>query len=413
VTVDITRPPDSHLDAALRGLDQAEEYVAGICFKTGPPALMGIELEWTVHHIDDPSRPLDPALLARALHPHTPSTLDPEADNLPLPSGNVITVEPGGQVEISTQPYGSLALLHAAVSADVRYLRGLLASAGLRLGDQATDPYRPPRRLLRTPRYDAMAQAFARHGPHGRTMMCSTAALQVCLDAGVPGRVPARWAALHALGPVLLALFANSGRHAGQATGWASTRMRSWLGMDPARTGPVPDGTGDPARDWAGYALRAPVLCVRRDGRSWDCPAGTSFADWLGGALGPPPTRADLDYHLSTLFPPVRPRGYVEVRYLDQQPPDQWHVPVALLAALFADEATVDAVRERCAPVGGRWTEAARYGLGYRPVAAAAAAVAALAGERLPATRLPQVICDEVNEVVGRRLAAAGGQHDV
>ncbi len=359
MTVDITRPPDSHLDAALRGLDQAEEYVAGICFKTGPPALMGIELEWTVHHIDDPSRPLDPALLARALHPHTPSTLDPEADNLPLPSGNVITVEPGGQVEISTQPYGSLALLHAAVSADVRYLRGLLASAGLRLGDQATDPYRPPRRLLRTPRYDAMAQAFARHGPHGRTMMCSTAALQVCLDAGVPGRVPARWAALHALGPVLLALFANSG------------------------------------------------------GRSWDCPAGTSFADWLGGALGPPPTRADLDYHLSTLFPPVRPRGYVEVRYLDQQPPDQWHVPVALLAALFADEATVDAVRERCAPVGGRWTEAARYGLGYRPVAAAAAAVAALAGERLPATRLPQVICDEVNEVVGRRLAAAGGQHDV
>src|SRR5204863_10204552 len=105
VTLDLTRRRDSGLDPALRGLDQAEEYVAGICFKTGPPARTGVELEWTVHHDDDPGRPLDPNLLARALHPHTPSTLDAQADHLPLPGGNVLTVEPGGQVEISTQPY--------------------------------------------------------------------------------------------------------------------------------------------------------------------------------------------------------------------------------------------------------------------------------------------------------------------
>ena len=104
--------------------------------------------------------------------------MDPQADHQPLPGGNILTVEPGGQVEISTQPYPSLALLHAAVSADIRYLRGLLERAGLRLGNRATDPYRQPRRILNTPRYDAMAQAFARHGPHGRTMMCSTAALR-------------------------------------------------------------------------------------------------------------------------------------------------------------------------------------------------------------------------------------------
>jgi glutamate--cysteine ligase len=405
MTVHLTRRRDCRLDTALRGLDQSEEYVAGICFKTGPPARTGIELEWTVHHADDPSRPLNPALLARALHPHTPSTLDPQAHSLPLPSGNALTVEPGGQVEISTQPHGSLAVLHAMVSADIRYLTGLLARAGLRLGYRATDPYRPPRRLLRTPRYDAMAVAFARHGPHGRTMMCSTAALQVCLDAGTPDRVPARWAALHALGPVLVALFANSG-----GTGWASTRMRAWLGMDPARTGPVPDGTGDPALDWARYALRAPVLCVRRDGRPWRCPDRVSFADWLGGALGPPPTRADLDYHLSTLFPPVRPRGYVEVRYLDQQPPGRWHEPVAVLAALFADEAAVDAVREACAPAHGRWAEAARFGLRYRPVGSAARAVAALAAARLATTGLAQGICDDVTESIDRRLAA-GVEH--
>jgi glutamate--cysteine ligase len=404
VIADITRRSDSHLGAPLRRLDQAEEYIAGICFKTGPPGLVGIELEWTVHYLDDPARPLDPDLLARALHPHTPSTLDPETDHLPLPSGNTITVEPGGQVEISTQPYPSLALLHAAVSADVRHLTGLLARAGLGLGERATDAHRPPRRLLRTPRYDAMAAAFAARGPHGHTMMCSTAALQVCLDAGTPERVPARWAALHALGPVLLALFANSDRYAGARTGWASTRMRSWLGMDPAWTGPVSSG-GDPVRDWTRYALHAPVLCVRRDGRSWRCPPGTSFADWIGGALGDPPTRADLDYHLSTLFPPVRPRGYVEVRYLDQQPPDEWLAPVAVLTALFADESTVDTARDLCAPVDGRWLDAARYGLADRQLAATAAAVAELAGRRLPGTGLPQGICVEVNETVGRRLA--------
>ena len=404
MTVAFTRRSDSRLDAALHRVDQAEEYVAGICFKTGPPALVGIELEWTVHHIDDPTRPLDPLLLADALHPHTPSTLDPDTDHLPLPSGNTITVEPGGQVEISTQPYPSLARLHAAVVADVRHLTGLLARAGLRLGEHATDPHRPPRRVLRTPRYDAMAADFAAHGPHGDAMMCSTAAVQVCLDAGTPERVPARWAALHALGPVLLALFANSDRYAGERTGWASTRMRSWLGMDPARTGPVPED-GDPVRDWTRYALRAPVLCVRRDGRSSRFPPGTSFADWIGGALGDPPTHADLDYHLSTLFPPVRPRGYVEVRYLDQQPPDEWFAPVAVLAALFAEESTVDTAREICAPVDGRWADAARYGLADRQLAATAGSLAALAADALPKTGLPQGICAEVNETVGRRLA--------
>src|SRR6266511_2418445 len=150
--VDVTRRPDSYLETALRGIDQAEEYVTGIGFKTGPPRLLGIELEWTVHHLDDPTRPLDPGHLARALHPHTPSTLDPQADPPPLPGGNVLTVEPGGQVEISSQPHACLAMLHAEVGADVRYLTGLLARAGLALGERGTDPYRPPRRLLRTPR---------------------------------------------------------------------------------------------------------------------------------------------------------------------------------------------------------------------------------------------------------------------
>jgi glutamate--cysteine ligase len=390
-------------DRVIRDLAQAEGYISGICFKTGPPGRVGVELEWTVHHADDPCRPLDPAVLASALHPHTPSTLDSQAVPLPLPSGAPLTLEPGGQVEISTQPMDSLSALHAAVTADLTYLTGLLARAGLRLGERAADPHRPPDRLLRTARYDTMARAFEPYAPHGLTMMCSTAALQVCLDAGEPQRIPARWEALHAVGPVLVALFANSPRLAGVDTGWASTRMRCWLEMDPARTGPVPV-TGDPATEWARYALRAAVLGALRDGRPTPVPPGISFADWIRGALPRPPTEADLAFHLSTLFPPVRPRGYLEVRYLDAQPPGEWLAPVAVLTALFADEATVDGVRDLCAPVAGRWHDAARAGLADRQLAATARKVTGLALGQLPETGLPQAIQDDVHEMVRRRL---------
>ena len=396
--------------ATLRDLAQAEGYIAGICFKTGPPGLIGIELEWTVHHVDDPGRPLEPAALASALHPHTPSTLDGRAAHLPLPNGTALTVEPGGQVELSSQPVESLAALHAIVSADLAYLTTLLARAGLRLGEDAVDAWRTPRQLLRTPRYDALAAAFQEYGPHGATMMCSTASLQVCLDAGLPERLPARWAAAHAVGPVLLALFANSPRHAGRDTGWASTRMRSWLGMDPARTAAVPV-TGDPAAHWAGYALRAPVLGQLRHGQPVPVPTGISFADWIGGALPQPPTVADLDFHLSPLFPPVRPRGYFEVRYLDAQPPGEWIVPAAVLVALFSDEPTVDRVRDLCGPVDGRWHDAARLGLADRRLADAAREVAVLALDRLAGTGLPADVQEQVHEVVSRRLTTRGGEH--
>jgi glutamate--cysteine ligase len=96
------------------------------------------------------------------------------------------------------------------------------------------------------------------------------------------------------------------------------------------------------------------------------------------------------------------------VRYLDQQPPGGWPAPIAVLAALTADESTVDSVLDLCAGVVGRWEPAARLGLAEPDIAVAAKAVAELAGRRLPATGLSQGICDEVNDLIGRRLAAGG-----
>ena len=86
------------------------------------------------------------------------------------------------------------------------------------------------------------------------------------------------------------------------------------------------------------YALAAEVMCVRRPGaQDWSAPAGLTFRDWLRGAGDRPPTGSDLSYHLSTLFPPVRPRGHLEVRGIDAQPGDGWMVPLAVTAALLDD----------------------------------------------------------------------------
>ncbi|MBB2943043.1 glutamate--cysteine ligase [Actinoplanes lutulentus] len=382
-------------DRILRSSEEALEHISGICFKTGPPQRVGVELEWTTHHAGDPAAYLRAEDLAAALGGHTPATLgNPHPQ--PLPGGGAVTVEPGGQIEISSAVADDLAGLHATVSAEQAALTELLARSGIVLGDRGIDPHRPPRRILDTPRYAAMERAFDRAG---RTMMGSTAGLQVCFDAGA-----GRWEVLNEAGPALLALFANSRRHAGRDTRWASARMATWLAMEQRRSGPVPIGD-DPALDWARYALDAPLLCVRRDNGSWDAPQGLTLAGWI--ASDDPPTVDDVEYHLGTLFPPVRPRGYLEVRYLDTQPGGEWIAPAAALVTLLADDSLVDQAREAAAPSAGRWLAAARAGLADPAVRASAAALAELACRNLERTGLPTPVRETVSEILARRL------HDV
>ena len=393
----------------LRSSDEVEARIRAICFKTGPPTHVGAELEFTLHHTASPEAPLDTAALRQALGRHMPATLAPDQPHppLPLPAGGSLTFEPGGQIEISSAPAASPAALHTAVSADLDHLSSLLAGAGLALGEHGIDPHRPPRRLLDTPRYVAMERAFDGHGPHGRTMMCSTAGLQVCLDAGPAGELATRWAAVSALGPPLIALFANSSRHAGRESGLASARMATWWGVDPRLSHPPVGPPDDPAAGWVRYALNAPVICVRRAGGCWDPPSGLTLRDWVGGAISPRPTVDDLDYHLSLLFPPVRPRGYLEVRYLDTQPGPDWIVPTAVLTALLADLPSTEAALEVAAPVAARWVPAWQRGLADRRLRRAATALAGLANDRLDHTGLPPSVREHIADTVDRRLHAA------
>lgn len=405
----MTKPVDAdtgeYPSSLVRTRAEAEAYVAKVCFKHGPPRLLGVELEWTVHHDDDPRRPLDPELLARALGPHAPTSLVADSPAEPLPAGSALTLEPGGQVEISSAPRTSPSALLDAVSADADHVRALLAAHHLVLGEHGTDPWRPPQRILQLPRYVAMETAFDRIGIDGRLMMCSTAGIQVCVDAGEPHRVVPRWNALHALGPVMLATFANSPQLFGSPTGWASTRQRALLRTDPPRTRPGPVA-GDPRAGWARRTLDTPLVCLRRDGDDWSAPSGLSFAEWISGCGPHPPTTDDLEYHLSTMFTPVRPRGYYEVRYIDTQPGSEWVLPVAALIALFHEESTVDEVLELTSPAVGRWLHAARSGLADPDLARTARAVFALACRAMERTDLPEELPRRLAEAVDERLAA-------
>ncbi|MTK04073.1 ergothioneine biosynthesis glutamate--cysteine ligase EgtA [Micromonospora sp. CP22] len=402
--------PEVERIPVLRDRAAAARHLARICFKTGPPTLTGVELEWTVHDAADPTRPVDAARLRAALGPYAPTTLDPTSPALLLLRGGAMTVEPGGQLEISTPPHTRIAALIEATRSDAAQATRLLSAAGLTLGQAGIDPYRHPQPVIDTPRYRAMRHAFDRHGPHGRTMMYSTAGLQICLDAGQPDQLPARWRLAHTAGPPLLAAFATADRHAGRPTGWTSARMAAWWRIDPARTAPVwtpAQADRDPVAAWTAYVLAAPLLCVREAGPDWTAPPDVTFADWLDGALHRPPRVDDLEYHVSTLFPPVRPRGYLEIRYLDAQPGTDWILPLAMLSALFSDPDTTSAALDVTAPVADAWHRATRYGLRDVTLARAATGLFDLARGALPRLDLPPSLHQEIDHGLRRRRDAA------
>lgn len=367
----------------------AEALVRGICFKTGPPRRLGVEVEWLVHELREPRLPV------------TPERLEAAYEALrPVPLRSALTVEPGGQLELSSPPAATLMECVTTVAADLDAVRAVLRRDGLCLVGLGHDPWHTPRRFLRAPRYDAMEACLDRAGPAGRSMMCTSASVQVCVDAGheEPGPLGhvRRWWLSHLLGAVLVAVFANSPLAGDRPTGWRSTRQLRWeqIGRDRAG-GPALDA--DPRGAWARHVLDAPVMCVRQDdGRPWDVPERMTFREWTRSRVPRAPTRDDLDYHATTLFPPVRPRGHLELRMMDAQPGDDgWIVPLAVTAALFDDPQASETVYRAVKPLAERtlglpaphnplWRDAARTGLADPELCEAAAVCFAAALEALP-----------------------------
>ncbi|MGY1594020.1 ergothioneine biosynthesis glutamate--cysteine ligase EgtA [Geodermatophilus sp. SYSU D00708] len=365
---------------AVLDLDGALAHVADAALRPGPVGAVGLELEAHLVDLADPAARVPWSRVRRV------------TGALPgLPRGSRVTLEPGGQVELSGPPLADVAAAVAGLRADRAVLAAALAADGLGAAPVGADPLRPPRRVSPAARYAAMEEHFAAVGcaAPGTAMMSGTASLQVNLEAGPRAGWSARVSLAHQIGPVLVAVSACSPLAAGRVTGWASHRQRVWGEIDQARCGPLLGGA-DPAGEWARYALAAPVMLVRDPPAEAAVPvrARVPFADWVTGAVrlgGRRPTTADLDYHLTTLFPPVRPRGWLEIRYLDAAPEPWWPALAAVTTTLLDDPVAAGHAAAATEPVAGAWDRAARLGLADRALHRAARACLAAACDAVPA----------------------------
>jgi glutamate--cysteine ligase len=373
----------SQLDASLADGELASssavaQYIIDSCLSDGPLGRVGLEIE---AHCYDPAEP--------ERRPAWDEITD-VIESLPvMPGGSAVTVEPGGAVELSGPPADGVVPAIEAMITDQAVLRRAFAGAGLGLVLLGADPLRPAKRVNPGARYRAMERFFAasNSGVPGAAMMTSTASIQVNLDAGPQAGWAARVRLAHALGPTMIAIAANSPLLAGEFSGWLSTRQRVWSQLDSARCGPILTASGDdPGTDWARYALKAPVMLVH----SPDAVPVTHylpFADWADGREllgGRRPTAHDLEYHLTTLFPPVRPRQWLEIRYLDSVPNAIWPAVVFILVTLLDDPVAADYAAEAVEPVATSWDTAARIGLNDQRLYAAANRCVATAADRVP-----------------------------
>ncbi len=374
--------------------DVIEHLRAHDCRPSDGPVKVGIEQEWHTYDLSQPDRHLRPDEVLGA------ATLGG-----PLPKRSTVTVEPGGQVEIATAPADPWWCSLDALRIDGAEVRRRLADAGMAVLAAGIDPFRPPARTLTKPRYDAMQAYFDDWGPEGRRMMSSCASIQVNIDSGNAETLARRWDIAHRIGPAIAAAFACS-----PAPLHRSERLAMWNAIDPTRTKPVL-ASGRLAEDWSDYVLAARLMLLHEDDDSCSPVAvPMSFGEWVDeGIAGRRPTLADLEYHCTTLFPPVRPRGWLEVRWLDCLPAGLAEVASAAVTALLIDEQAGEAAIEACATVDrvASWTTTASLGTHDPDLADAGAVTLAAAAEALDRTDAPSAWAEAVSDA-GRRWPAKG-----
>ncbi|HEX6747564.1 MAG TPA: glutamate-cysteine ligase family protein [Longimicrobium sp.] len=291
-----------------------------------------------------------------------------------LPDGGTITFEPGGQIELSAPPFRSASALLRSLRTVVRPLIDAARDEGMELLSVGIDPVNAVGDIpLQLPgeRYVRLTRFLEDCGTGGTRMMRQTAAFQCNLDWGADA--PARWRFLNALTPYLVAVFANSPVYRGEDTGERSFRARVWRELDGGRTG-IFACAADPVPEYLQFALDAPAILIHQDHDGWP-----TFGEWNERGVV---EMEDWHTHLTTLFPDVRPKGFVEVRSADAVPPEWYAAPVVLLGGLCYHEPSFAAAREIVgAPDPALLAHAGRAGLRDERIAAAARDLFALALE--------------------------------
>jgi glutamate--cysteine ligase len=261
-----------------------------------------------------------------------------------------VSLEPAGQLELSGAP---LENLHQTCAETGRHLAQVKA-IGERFGvgflglGMWPDKTRAELPIMPKGRYDIMLRHMPRVGSLGLDMMLRTCTIQVNLDYASEADMVKKFRVGLALQPLATALFANSPFTEGKPNGYLSYRSHIWSDTDPHRTGMLPfvfeDGFG--YERYVDYMLDVPMYFVFRDGRYIDA-AGQSFRDFMQGKLpalpGELPTESDWIDHLSTAFPEVRLKSFLEMRGADGGPWDRICALPAFWVGLLYDDAALDA----------------------------------------------------------------------
>lgn len=331
---------------------------------------IGLELEVTPFQVDD-SGQLSVAdivnerlmgsydlLYANSLCRCSPFKPDQklEVPRLISESGGTVTFEPGGQIEYSSSETASLNDVILELITNLSDLEQVLSRQGTSFFFGSLNPWQSVEEVglkMRKARYRAMDLYFQKIGPTGQQMMRLSTSLQVNLDFGSPETAKKRWLAANLLSPVFCAVFGNSPFIGGETTGLKSYRTEIWRQLDRGRTGfphlRIKDGTEmSYVQQYLEFALDACLFMLPDES---GCPGyrenGITFRRWLEeGYNGYYPSIEDWEIHLTTLFPDVRPKGFLECRFIDGQSKPCWAVPAILATAILYDEGSTDAIIE-------------------------------------------------------------------
>ena len=265
-------------------------------------------------------------------------------------NGANVSLEPGGQLELSGAPLESIHQTCDEVNEHLREVHSIADEVGVSFIGLGAAPIwkHDDMPVMPKGRYKLMTEYMGRVGTSGTQMMYRTCTVQVNLDFASEADMVQKFRVALALQPVATALFANSPFFEGKLNGHKSWRSQIWRHLDDSRTGMLPfvfeDGMS--FERYVDYALDVPMYFVYRDGKYINA-LGQSFRDFMKGQLpalpGETPTLSDWADHLTTAFPEARIKKYMEMRGADGGPWRRLCALPALWVGMMYDQSALDA----------------------------------------------------------------------
>jgi glutamate--cysteine ligase len=259
-----------------------------------------------------------------------------------LRGGGSVTLEPGGQLELSGKKSETIHEVCAELHGHMREIGPLSRQMGVRWLGVGFHPFARREDFAWVPkqRYGIMREYLPTRGAHALDMMLRTCTVQANFDYASEADAMRKMRVALALAPATTAMFANSPWKEGRPFGGLTYRGRVWLDVDPDRSGLLPAlWKADPRfDDYVEWALDVPMFLFKRDGQKIVNTGQTFRSFWQDGFEGHRPTLDDWKTHLNTLFPEVRLKKTIEIRGADAQPTDLKCALPALWTGILYDE---------------------------------------------------------------------------